>query len=53
MLYILIGGPRSRQLVDDLPRGYRAGKAETDQAPLVVLEDLVAAPAIWTGLDER
>jgi hypothetical protein len=47
MVYILIGGPRSRQLVDELPSGYRADGRESDSASVVVLEDLVAAPAVW------
>jgi hypothetical protein len=47
MVYILIGGPRSRQLVDELPSGYRADGQESDRASVVVLEDLVAAPAVW------
>jgi hypothetical protein len=47
MVYILIGGPRSRQLVDELPSGYRAEGRESGRASVVVLEDLVAATAVW------
>jgi hypothetical protein len=47
MVYFLIGGPRSRQLVDDLPSGYRAGAPEHDEAAPVLFEDVVAEPAIW------
>ena len=47
MVYFLIGGPRSRQLVDEQPSGYRAGDPESDGAAVVVMEDLVAAPAVW------
>ncbi len=53
MVYFLIGGPRSRQLVDDLPSGYRPGDAESDGESVVVLEDLVAAPAVWSESVER
>jgi hypothetical protein len=51
MVYFLIGGPRSRQLVDELPSGYRAGDPDAGGAALVVTEDLVAASAIWDGID--
>lgn len=47
MVYFLIGGPRSRQLVDELPRGYRAGATEDGEAGVVLSQDLVAEPAIW------
>jgi len=47
MVYFLIGGPRSRQLVDELPSGYRAGDPARDGAPVVVTGDLFADPAIW------
>jgi hypothetical protein len=50
MVYFLIGGPRSRQLVDELPSGYHAGDPESDGATVVVLEDL-AAPGVWDGTD--
>ena len=52
MVYILIGGPRSRQLVDELPSGYRAEGRESDRASVVVLEDLIAAPAVWDISEE-
>ena len=53
MVYFLIGGPRSRQLVDELPSGYRTGDPSRDGEPLVVAEDLVAAPAVWNEPAER
>jgi hypothetical protein len=52
MVYILIGGPRSRQLVDELPSGYRPGSAGVNGPRLVVLEDVVL-PAVWDAPDER
>lgn len=52
MVYILIGGPRSRQLVDELPSGYRPGGMGSEGLGIVLLEDLVAAPAIWEIPDD-
>ena len=50
MVFLLVGGPRARQLVDDLPRGYRRVQRQ-DGGPGVVtlLEDLVVEEAVWTG----
>jgi hypothetical protein len=47
MVYILIGGPRSRQLVDELPQGYRRADGDSRARSVVVMEDIVAAPGVW------
>jgi hypothetical protein len=47
MVYILIGGPRSRQLVDELPDGYRRVDADSRRRSVVVVDDIVAAPGVW------
>jgi hypothetical protein len=48
MVYLLRGGPRDRQLVDDLPRGYRAaGPVSPD--PDEPLWDVPVDAAEWTG----
>lgn len=44
-MYVLDGGPRAGQLVDDLPEGY----APPEQASLaaVVIGDIPASLAVW------
>ena len=37
---------------DELPSGYRAEGRESQRASVVVLEDLVAAPAVWDIPDD-
>ncbi|MBD7956145.1 hypothetical protein H9651_00650 [Microbacterium sp. Sa4CUA7] len=49
MVYLLVGGPRARQLVDDLPRGYRPVQSDSGSAVVPLLEDLVVEEAVWTG----
>lgn len=46
-MFMLRGGPRAGQLVDDLPRGYRLlGERSSGPSQLVVGE-MVAAVAVW------
>ena len=49
-MFVLNGGPRAGQLVDDLPSGYRllAGARETGPGATVVA-DVPAAIAVWRG----
>ncbi|KRB36729.1 UNVERIFIED_CONTAM: hypothetical protein OHV15_10695 [Microbacterium sp. SLM126] len=48
MAFLLRGGPRDRQLVDDLPRGYRAtGPVAPD--PSEPLWDIPVEVADWVG----
>ncbi|MCR2783783.1 MULTISPECIES: hypothetical protein [unclassified Microbacterium] len=53
MVYLLVGGPRARQLVDDLPRGYRLVASESGSGVVTIFEDLVAEEAVWTGAPEH
>jgi hypothetical protein len=52
MVYILIGGPRSSQLVDELPQGYRRADGDSRERSVVVMEDLVAAPGVWESPED-
>jgi len=49
MVFLLVGGPRARQLVDDLPRGYRRVDPKSGSGVVTLLEDLVVEEAVWTG----
>ncbi|MCW3493209.1 hypothetical protein [Microbacterium sp. SSM24] len=50
MPYLLRDGPRDGQLVDDLPRGYRAvGSGPPPGAP--DLGDILLDGAVWAGDD--
>jgi hypothetical protein len=46
-MFMLSGGPRAGQLVDDLPTGYRLLGARHDGPAQLVVGDMVAAVAVW------
>lgn len=46
-MFLLRGGPRAGQLVDDLPRGYRILGEGTSGPSQLVLGEMVAAVAVW------
>ncbi|MDQ1204576.1 hypothetical protein [Microbacterium sp. SORGH_AS_0862] len=45
-MYMLDGGPRAGQLVDDLPEGYALGDTRS-AAAVVLVGDIPAARASW------
>jgi hypothetical protein len=48
-MYVLDGGPRAGQLVDDLPDGYALdGSSRRTFAPLLI-GDMPAALAVWVA----
>jgi hypothetical protein len=47
VVYLLRGGPRDRQLVDDLPRGYRHVSGPAAFASLVQIEGIPIDSAVW------
>ena len=49
MIYVLVGGPRDGQHVDDLPRGYRLSL--TDPPP-ERFGEFETVRAVWFELDE-
>ena len=49
MVFLLVGGPRARQLVDDLPRGYEPVPLAADEAEMTLFDDLVVQQAVWRG----
>jgi len=48
VIYVLVGGPRDGQHVDDLPRGYRLSLADPPPAPFGEFETV---RAVWFELD--
>ena len=48
MIYVLVGGPRDGQHVDDLPRGYRLSLADPPPEPFGEFETV---RAVWFELD--
>ncbi|MCR2812595.1 hypothetical protein NQ166_02045 [Microbacterium sp. zg.Y1090] len=48
MVYLLVGGPRARQLVDDLPTGYRPAPMPAGSDAMTLFDDLVVEEALWT-----
>lgn len=46
-MYVLDGGPRAGQLVDDLPEGYAIDSASRRLTGTVVIGDIPATPATW------
>lgn len=50
MIYVLVGGPRDGQHVDDLPRGYRLSLDEPAPEPFAEFETV---RAVWFELDAR
>ena len=52
-MYVLDGGPRAGQLVDDLPDGYALdGSSRRSFAPLLI-GDIPAALAVWIAPQQR
>ncbi len=49
MIYVLVGGPRDGQHVDDLPRGYRLSLGDPQPEPFA---DFETVRAVWFELDE-
>jgi len=49
MVFLLVGGPRDGQLVDDLPRGYAVVPSPSRRPALTLFDDLVAEEAVWIG----
>lgn len=49
-MFVLSGGPRAGQLVDDLPLGYRLVGAQAEGPSHLIVGDMVAAVAVWTGV---
>ncbi|WP_164743568.1 hypothetical protein [Microbacterium sulfonylureivorans] len=52
MVYILVGGPRNRQLVDELPSQYEPAEPTSATPRVVLLDDLIATPAVWAQPDD-
>ncbi|MBN9173080.1 MAG: hypothetical protein J0I70_02870 [Microbacterium sp.] len=48
MVFVLEGGPRAGQLVDDLPAGYRA-QGGVHGASAALFDDVFADVAVWRG----
>jgi hypothetical protein len=48
VIYVLVGGPRDGQHVDDLPRGYRLS---IDDSPPERFAEFDTARAVWFELD--
>lgn len=46
-MYVLDGGPRAGQLVDDLPDGYALDGSSHRSFASVVVGDIPAALAVW------
>lgn len=46
-MYVLDGGPRAGQLVDDLPEGYTIDVVSRRLNGAVVVGDIPATPATW------
>ncbi|MBA8815227.1 hypothetical protein FHX48_000279 [Microbacterium halimionae] len=53
MLYLLEGGPRAKQLVDDLPVNYHVNAPNETPECVEVLEGLVADVAHWRPASDR
>lgn len=49
MIYVLVGGPRDGQHVDDLPRGYRLSLGHPQPEPFAEFDTV---RAVWFELDE-
>lgn len=49
MIYVLVGGPRHGQHVDDLPRGYRLSLSDPQPEPFAEFDTV---RAVWFELDE-
>jgi hypothetical protein len=49
VIYVLVGGPRDGQHVDDLPRGYRLSFADP---PPESFGEFETVRAVWFELDE-
>lgn len=49
MIYVLVGGPRDGQHVDDLPRGYRLSLTDPQPEPFAEFDTV---RAVWFELDE-
>ncbi|MCR2815187.1 hypothetical protein [Microbacterium jiangjiandongii] len=47
MVFLLVGGPRDGQLVDDLPRGYAAAPLGPRSPVMTLFDDLVVHEAVW------
>ncbi len=57
-MFVLEGGPRQGQLVDELPTGYRPVIADAGPVRVELFEDFVARKARWIdqieqALDDR
>jgi hypothetical protein len=50
-MYVLDGGPRAGQLVDDLPDGYALDSSSERSFAPVVIGDIPAAVAVWHASD--
>jgi hypothetical protein len=50
-MFLLIGGPRAGQLVDDLPSGYRRAPRDADGEAVEVFDGFAARHAVW-GRDD-
>jgi hypothetical protein len=46
-MFLLIGGPRAGQLVDELPGGYRVPPASSPDGDVSLFEDFIARKATW------
>ncbi|MCR2824815.1 hypothetical protein [Microbacterium sp. zg.Y909] len=49
MVFLLMGGPRDGQLVDDLPRGYAVRSSGSRGPAMTLFDDLVVEEAVWQG----
>ncbi|MBB2975894.1 hypothetical protein FHX49_001461 [Microbacterium endophyticum] len=47
MVYVLHGGPRAGQIVDDLPNNYRIDKPQESPQTVEVFDGLMADVARW------
>jgi hypothetical protein len=53
MAYVLHGGPRDRQLVDDLPWGYRPIDGPVPDPGFVPLDGIPIDAAVWDAGERR
>tara|TARA_B100000519_G_scaffold193109_1_gene195283 strand:- start:12505 stop:12687 length:183 start_codon:yes stop_codon:yes gene_type:complete len=51
VIYVLVGGPRDGQYVDDVPRGYRPDPAEASSSPYDAIEGFDLIRAVWYQSD--
>ncbi|GAA1954688.1 hypothetical protein [Microbacterium aquimaris] len=51
MIYVLVGGPRDGQYVDDIPLGYRPDSSERPASPYDAIDGFEMVRAVWLPTD--